>query len=152
MRVKLRRAPNSLARIIDDEIQAWMGLQQMAAEAFHAGRMPQVKPKDFETMPPLFEIRFLCIAPRRITGEAGSDDQSRSRSQQFKARLITDLHASAGQQRHTATQVREFGTLLEIELRARRTHLVVKMVNGRELLLADVAMVRIDLPDVLRFV
>ena len=58
--------------------------------------------------------------------------------------MITDLHASAGQEGDAATKVCQFGSLVEIELCTRRTHLIVEMMNGRELLFADVAVLRIQ--------
>ena len=143
VRVKLRRTANGLAGVVDDEIEPRKSLEQLPAEGLDAGRVAHVQSEDFEAMPPLAEIRFLRVALGRIAREARGDDQPRARAQQLEARLIADLHASAGQQRDAAAQVRQFGSLVEIELRARRTHLIVEMVDHRELLLADVAMLRI---------
>src|SRR5262245_17849648 len=94
-------------------------------------------------MAPSIEIRFLRVATGGIAGEARGNDQLGSGAQQLEARLITDLNASAGEQRHATAQISQFGSLVEIERRARRAHLIVEMVDGRELLFANVAMLRI---------
>src|SRR5581483_7278692 len=117
--------------------------EQMPAKRLDGGDVPQVEPEDFQAMPPLFKVRFARIARRGIPGEAGRYNQVRARAQQFDAGLITDLHPPAGQQRHASAQVGKFGPLAIIRLRARRTRLVVEMVDLRIVAFADVAILRL---------
>ena len=69
---------------------------------------------------------------------------SRAGAEQFDAGLITDFDAPAGEQGHAPAQIRQLGALAEIQFRARRAKLVVKMVDGRIILLADIAILRFD--------
>jgi hypothetical protein len=68
----------------------------------------------------------------------------RSGAQKFDAGLITNFHATAGQQRHATAQIRRLGPLDPIQLRALWTKLVVEMMDGRVILFADVAILRLD--------
>ena len=63
----------------------------------------------------------------------------RARTKQLEARLISDLHAPARQERDAAAKVRKLRALGEIQLGARRAHLVVEVMDLRVLLFADVA-------------
>ncbi len=110
-----------------------------------------IQSEDFEAMGPFAEIRFRAYRAGRVARETRGDDKFGSGAQQFEAGLITDLDASAGQERNPAAQVGQFGTLHEIELRARWAHLVVEMVDDRILLLADVAMLQLVSGDVALF-
>ena len=62
--VKIGRATNRLAGIVDDEVQPRKSRQQMRAERFDAGRVAQVESEDFEAIRPLGEIRFPRITLR----------------------------------------------------------------------------------------
>ena len=64
--------------------------------------------------------------------------------QQLDPGLITDFHAPARKQRNASAQVRQLGALAEIHLGARRAKLIVKRMNRRIALLADVAELRLD--------
>ena len=63
-----------------------------------------------------------------------------ARPQKFESGLITDLDPAPGEQRDAAAQVRELGALGEVQRGAGRAHLIVKVVNLRVLLLANVTM------------
>src|SRR6185503_19274715 len=115
-------------------------IEELAAERLDARRMAQVEAEDLQAMAPLGEIRLLRVALRRVAGKACGDDDVRAAAQELEAGLVADLHAAAGEQRHTAAQVGELGALPEVQLRARRAELVVEVVDGRVVLLANVAM------------
>ena len=68
----------------------------------------------------------------------------RARAQQLDARLISDLDASAGEQRDAASQIGQLRALEAIQLGARRAKLIIEMVNRRVALLADIAVLRFD--------
>ena len=97
VRVELRRAAHGLARVVDDEVEAFAGSDQFAAERFDAGRMAQVEAEDFQTIGPFAEVRLFRVACGRIAREARRDDQARACAQQFEPGLITDLHPAPGQ-------------------------------------------------------
>ena len=141
--IKLRRTPHRLARIVDDEIQTVASGQQLPAEGFDAWRVPQIEPEDFQPAAPVVEIRFAGITRGGVARKSRGDNERRAGTQKFDARLIADLDAAAGQQRHSATQVRRFGSLQEVEFGARRAKLIVEMMNCRIRLLADIAMLRL---------
>ena len=61
-------------------------------------------------------------------------------AQKLDARLVSDLHPPTRQQSHPALQIRQFGPLLKVELRALRTELVIESVNLGVVALANVAM------------
>ena len=112
----------------------------MCAQRFDARRVAQVQPEDFEAIRPLCEIRFPRIALGRIAGKASGYDESRPRAQQLQAGLIADLDASPGQKCDSPTEVGQLRPLVEVELGARRAHLIVEVVDHGIVLLADVAM------------
>jgi hypothetical protein len=103
----------------------------------------QIEAEDLQPIGPLLEIRLRCITRRGVAREARGHDQMRAGAQQFEAGLIADLHAAAGQQRHAAGQVRQLRALREIQLRARGAELIVEMMDGLIVLLADVAVPRL---------
>ena len=65
-------------------------------------------------------------------------------TEQFNAGLVANFHPSAGEQRYSSAQVGQFGALAEIEISALGTKLIVKMVNLRVILFADVAVLGFD--------
>src|SRR5436190_1253824 len=95
-------------------------------------------------MSPLFEVGFRCVTHRRVARKPCGYDELSARTQQFYPRLITDLHAPAREQRNAPAQIRRLRALAEIQLRARRTKLVVKVMDGGVILFADVATLRLD--------
>jgi hypothetical protein len=105
--------------------------------------MAEVEAEDLEPVRPLTEVRFLRIAHCRVAREACRDDEMGARAQQLEPGLIPDLHASAGQQRHPAAQVGKLGALREVELRARRTELIVEVMDDRVLLFTDVTVLQL---------
>src|SRR3546814_9848085 len=118
--VELGRAPHRLARVVDDVVEPVAGAGQVLAERLHAGRVAQVEAVDLEPVPPLLEVGLAAVAQRRVTGEAGGDDQRRTDPQQLDAGMVPDLHPTAGQQRNPAAQDGRPGPLGVVELRARR--------------------------------
>ena len=113
--------------------------RQLVAERLDARRVAQVEPEDLQPVPPLGEVRLLRVAGGGVAGKAGGDDEVRPGAQQLEPRLVPDLHPPAGQERHGPAQVRELGSLGEVERGARRAHLVVEVMQRGEVGLADVA-------------
>ena len=103
------------------------------------GVCTQIESECLQPMTPPFEVGLGRVAFSGIAREASRNDQLRARPQELETRLVTDLHAPAGQQRHSASQIRELRALGEVELRAGGTHLIVKVMDHRIFLLADVA-------------
>src|SRR6266853_78825 len=118
MLVEIGRAADSLARIVDNEVQSLLRRQYFLAEGFDARRMPKVEAVDLEAVGPLGEIRFASIAGGRVARESCSDNQTRAGSKEFDACLVADFHASPGEQRDAATQVCELGAFRKILLGA----------------------------------
>ena len=102
VRVELRRPPDGLAGVVDDEVEAVARGGQLAAERFHAGGVAQVEPGDLEPVSPVAEIGLGRVAGRRVPRKARGDDEVRARAEELEPRLVADLHAAAGQQRHSA--------------------------------------------------
>src|SRR5687767_10555189 len=141
--VEAGRTPHGLTRVIDDEVETRARGEQLAAEGLDAGRMAQVEAEDLEAMTPFSKVRLTGVTRRRIPWEARSHDQVRTAAQQLESRLVADLHAPAGEQRDAATEIGQLGALTEVQLRARRTQLIVEVMNQRVLLLADVAVLEL---------
>ena len=140
---------DGLAGVVDDEIEPVAGGQQLVAEGFDARRVAEIETEDLEPVAPVGEVRLHGVAGRRVAGESGGDDQPRAGPEELDPRLVADLDPPAGQQRHAAAEVGRLGALGEVELGARRTELVVEVVDVGELLLADVAVLGLDrLPEV----
>ena len=146
VRVEVGRTAHGLAGVVDDEVEPRPRGQQLAAERLDARRVTQVETEHLEAVAPLGEVGLLGVAAGGVAGEARGDDEVRAGAQQLQPGLVADLHAAAGEQRHASAQVGQLGALAEVELRARRAQLVVEMVDDGVLLLADVAVQRLDRP------
>ena len=64
-------------------------------------------------------------------------------AQELDACLVTNLDAASREQRHAALQIGRFRALAIIQLRAGRAELIVKMMNLRVVLFADVTVLRL---------
>ena len=104
--IEVGRPAHCLTGVVDDEIEAIAGSEQMVAKGFNAGRVPQVEPKDLEPLGPFGKVRLPGVARRRIAGKAGRDDKLGSRAEQLDSSLVANLDPSSRQQRHPARQVR----------------------------------------------
>ena len=143
VRVERRRPSHGLARVVDDEVEAVARLQHLAAERLDARRVPQVEPENLQPIAPLAEVGLARVSRRRVPRKARRHDELRARTKQLESGLITDLHAPARQERHAAAKVGELCALGEVQLGARRAHLVVEVMDLRVLLLADVAVLEL---------
>ena len=114
----------------------------MTTERFHARRVAEIEPEDFETMAPFGKVRLLGVATSAVPGKACGHDERRTGTQQLDPRLVSDLHATAGQQRHPSRQVGGFATLGKVEVSAGTTHLVVERMDFDKFSFAHIAMLR----------
>ena len=130
VRVEVRRTPNGLAGVVDDEVEALARGDEVAAERLDARRVPQIEAEDLEPVAPVAEVGLLRVARRRVPRKPGRDDQVRAGAQQLQAGLIADLDAPAGQQRDTAAQVRELGARGEVDVGAGGAELIVEVVDA----------------------
>jgi hypothetical protein len=94
---------------------------------------------DREAVTPVGKIIFPGVAGGRVLGKAGRHDQLSATSEQLDARLIADLHTPAREERDPTAQIRQLAPLSIVQLRARRAHLIVEVVDLRERRLAPVA-------------
>ena len=138
--IEVGRPAHGLARVVDDEVEARAGGEQLAAERLDARRVAQIEAEDLEAMSPLAEVGLAGVPLRRVARKPRRDDDVRAGAQQLERGLIADLDAAAGDQRDTSAQIGQLGALAEVERRAVGTELIVEVVNDGEVLLADVAM------------
>ncbi len=143
MVVEADGAPHGLTGIVDDEVQPIAALEQLATERLDARRVAEVDAVDREPVSPLAEVRFARIASRGVAGEAGGGDDARAGAEELHRRLVTDLHARAGDEGDAAAEVRGLMPLRPVEVRAGRAHRVVEEVDAAERRLADVALPRL---------
>ena len=142
--VEVGRPPDGLAGVVDDEVEPASRREQVCAERFDTRRVAQVEAEDLEPVAPVREVRLLRVPRGRVAREAGRDDEVRSRAQELDACLVADLHAPAGEERHSSAQVGGLAALGEVEVAARRAHLVVERVDLPIELLADVTVLGLD--------
>ena len=142
--VEVGRPAHGLAGVVDDEVEPVPRREQVRAERLDARRVAQVEPEDLEPVAPVVEVRLARVPGRGVAREARRDDQLRAGAQQLDPRLVADLHAAAGEQRDAAAQVGGLGALAEVEVAARQAELVVERVQLDVVLLADVAVLRLD--------
>ncbi len=116
----------------------------MAAEPLHAGRVAQVEAEDLEPVAPRREVGLGGVACGRVAREPRGHDEVRAGAKQLDAGLVADLDAAAREQGDAAGEIGELAAFLQVELGARRTQLVVEVVDRRVVLLADVAVARLD--------
>src|SRR5687768_10989941 len=103
----------------------------MPAKRFDRRRVAQIQSENFQAMTPLREIRLRSIARRRIARKASRHNQMTAGAQHFDAGLIANFNTSSSEQRHATTKISKFGPFAKIQLRARRTKLIVEVVNLR---------------------
>ena len=106
--------------------------------------MAQIEAVDLEAVTPVGEVGLLRVARGRVAGKTRRDDQVGARAQQLDPRLVADLDAPARQERDAALEVGGLGALREVERRARRAQLVVEGMQLAVRLLADVAVLLLD--------
>src|SRR4051812_10188724 len=109
------RAAHRLTCVVDDEVETAARRQQLVAERLNARRVAQIEAEDLQSILPLVEVGLLRVADRAVAWKTRGDDEMRAAAQQLESRLVADLHASAGQQRDAASQVREFGALAVVQ-------------------------------------
>ena len=142
--VEIGRPPHRLAGVVDDEVEAVAGGEDVMGERLDAGCVTQIEAEHLEPTRPVGEVGLGRVSGRGITRETGDDDERRPAPQQLDAGLIADLHPSAGEQRHGAREVGELAALGEVELGAPRAELVVEVMDLAVLRLAHVAVLLVD--------
>ncbi|TPW15190.1 MAG: hypothetical protein FD127_938 [Acidimicrobiaceae bacterium] len=149
--VEVGGPPDGLARVVDDEVESVAGFDEVMAESLDTRRVAQIETEDLETMAPLREVGLARISPRRVAWETSGDDEMGAGAQQLDACLVSDLHPAAGEQCHPAAQVGCLSSFGEVEVGTWGTHLVVERMDLRVLLLADVAVLRVQRLTFVRF-
>src|SRR5262245_5063651 len=144
VRVEVRRTTHRLARVVDDEVETRARGEKLATEGFDAGRVTEIETEDLEAMAPGREVRLAGVTMCRVAREARRDDQVRPAAQQLQTGLIADLHAAAREERHPSGEVRQLSALVEVQLGAGGTELIVEVMDDRVLLLADVAVLQLS--------
>src|SRR5258706_13000226 len=114
MLVEIGRAADSLAGVVDDEVQSLLRRQHFLAERFDARRMPEIEAVDLESVGPLIEIVLAGVAAGRVARKPRSHDQTRARAKELDTCLIADFDASPGEQGSAATQIRKLSAFREI--------------------------------------
>ena len=139
VRVEVRWPAHGLAGVVDDEVQAVAGIEQLAAERLDARRVTEVETEDLESMSPLGKIGFIRVPHRRIARKTCRDDETRAASKELQPGLVADLDATAGQERDSSPEIGALSAFREVQRRTRWAQLIVEVVDGRVLLLAHVA-------------
>ena len=89
-----------LAGVVHDEVEALEAGEHLPAEGLDARRVPQVDAVDGETIAPRGEVGLARVALRGIVRKARRGDDTRAGTQQHDRRVIADLDARAGHERH----------------------------------------------------
>src|SRR5438045_9407080 len=74
--VELGWAADGLAGVVDDEVEAVVGGEELVTEGLDARRVAEVEAVDLEPVFPAAEVRLPGVAGRRVAGKAGRDDQT----------------------------------------------------------------------------
>jgi hypothetical protein len=90
---------------VDDEVERGQVLEEVLREGLDAGRVAQVEPVDLEALAEVVEVGLAGEAHCGVTREARGHDHPRAGAQQLDGRLVADLHARPGDERHAAAQV-----------------------------------------------
>jgi hypothetical protein len=136
-------AAHRLRGIVEEEVEAVLGVDQIAREQLDRGGVAEVQAVHLEPMPPGGEIRLLRITPHGIVREPRGRDDVGARAQQLQRGLEADLDAGPGDERHPALERGRLEALLVVELGAGRAHRVVEEVQLAVGLLADVTRARL---------
>src|SRR5581483_4213883 len=140
MIVEADRATDGLACVVQDDVEAVVVREELPTERLDARRVTEVDAVDREAIAPLREVGLARVAIGGVPREARRHDYACAGAEEHDRRLIPDLDARAGDQRHASAEVRRLVTLRPVELRARRAHRVVEEVDASKLRLADVAL------------
>ena len=144
MTIEVRGPANGLAGVVDDVVEPIVRRRQMPAERLDARRMAEIEAVDLEAVTPVGEVVLPRIPSGRIAGKTRRDDEMGARAQQLDPSLVSDLDASARQERNLPSEVGGLRTLREVERRARWAQLVVERMQFPVRLLADVAMLLLE--------
>jgi len=136
--------PHRLAGVVDDEVEPLPTVGEVSTERIDTRGVAQVEAEHLEVVAPVGEVRFARVPARAVAGKPSGDDQLRPGAQQLDPRLITDLDATAGEERYAAAKVSDFASLGEVEVAASVAELVVERVHLNEVLFADVTVLRLD--------
>ena len=139
VRVELGRAADGLARVVDDEVEARAGGDDLSAERLDARRVAQVETEDLEAPAPVGEVGFQRVACGSIARKTRGDDQVRAGAQELESGLVSNLHAAARQQCDASPQIRQLRSCSEVHLSTGRAEMIVEGVDGGVGLLAGVA-------------
>ncbi len=142
--IKLGRAANGLAGVVDDEIEPRASGEQLLAEGLDAGCVAHVEAEDFETVAPVTKIGFHGVALGGVARKTSGDDELRAGAEEFEAGLIANLDAAPGEESDAAGEICQFGAFGEIEFGALGAELIVEMMNGGVVAFADVAVLGLD--------
>ena len=149
--IKIRRAAHRLTGIVDDEIETITRGDEVTAKGLDTRGVPQIEPENFEPFCPLGKIGFGGVARGRVAWKSRGDDEVGAGTQQLDAGLEADLHAPTCEQRHATAQIGGLGALGVVEACARRTQLIVEVMQCGVVLLAHVAVERFRRVEQLRF-
>src|SRR5262245_61690232 len=143
VRVEIGWPAHGLTCVVDDEVETIARLEHLSTERLNTRRVTQVEPEDLEAIAPLLEVRLVGVSRRRIAWEPSGHDEPRTAAQELQAGLIADLDATTGQQRDASAKVGQLGALREVRCCTFRAELIVEIVDGRVLLLADITVLKL---------
>jgi len=125
---------------VELEVEARQRRVEPLAEELDAGGVAEVDAVDREPVLPGREVGLARVAGRRVAREARERHDPAAGAEEEHRRLVADLHARAGDERHPAAEVHRGGAAGVVLVAARGAQLVVKGVEAPELRLADVAL------------
>mmetsp|Transcript_132409 Transcript_132409/g.330186 ORF Transcript_132409/g.330186 Transcript_132409/m.330186 type:complete len:217 (-) Transcript_132409:701-1351(-) len=133
------RSSNRLARIVHNNIQPSLALQQVGTKLLHRAEEAEVNTYQLQPPHPILCINLCGISSPRIFREACRGNHAGAHPEELQRSLETDFDASSGDKANAALHVALLLALPEVERRAGRTEMRVEVVPLREARLASVA-------------
>src|SRR6185312_13991330 len=79
-----RRPSHGLAGVVQNVVEPWQALEQVAREQLDARCVPQIEAVNLQTLAERRKIPFLGVALGGVDGESARDHDVRAGSQQFQ--------------------------------------------------------------------
>ena len=137
-RVRARGAAHRLRGVVDQNVQRTLRRHGVRERDDLSG-VTQVDAHDAQSVQPVGAVAHRGEAAHGVVGKAGGDCRVGAVAEQSQRDIHTDLGAAAREQRAPAGEVGTGLALGAAERGALRTQLVVKRVDNRVVVLADVA-------------
>mmetsp|Transcript_29442 Transcript_29442/g.80520 ORF Transcript_29442/g.80520 Transcript_29442/m.80520 type:complete len:202 (-) Transcript_29442:642-1247(-) len=129
-----------LGGIVDQDVDSREALGHVLAETFHGAQVCQFQSKQFQSKPPVLEVRLLRISLRGIVRIPCGCDNMGPGTKKLQHNHVANPDAATGHHAYIAGQVGRLRPLVIVVIAAPYTKLMVEVVDLAEVTLANQAL------------